>query len=543
MTNIYIYSRKSKFTGRGESIDNQIEMCKEYIHYHFDGETEISVFEDEGYSAKNTDRPEYQRMLREMKTNKPDVLICYRLDRISRDVSDFAALYKKLQANNIEFISIRENFDTSTPMGRAMIYNASVFAQLERETIAERIYDNKQRLAYTGRWQGGEPPLGYSTKQMSYQDKDGKNRSCYMLIENPEESSTIRLIYSKYLEFRSLAQLEKYMLVNHIPSRTGKDYHKTVLRQLLTNPTYATNTPAVFEYLKECGTTLANDKDDYDGETGLLSYNRTYTDANGKRQRHKKTEWIIAVGNHKGLIDGDSWTSVQKTIDLNKEKYPRWETSNVALLSGLIRCANCGAPMKVMGNRKTADGKKNYYYVCTKKQQSGGVLCCIKNILGPQFDKAFLLTLKAKFCGDIDGAVKESKHRVSVALSSVQKDIAALEKQIDANDKAIQNLIMRLAETSSRDIDDYINKAVTDLSNKTKKARKKLEKLQQQKNEAITTELNLDIVQDYIKQFLQGIEDKPLDEQRIIVKNIVKSIKWNGQESQIELYLDSIAPT
>ncbi|WP_373845456.1 recombinase family protein, partial [Clostridium sp.] len=137
-----IYSRKSKFTSKGESIGNQIEMCKEYCTKNFDGKIEFIIYEDEGFSGGNIDRPQFQKMILDAKGGKFDSLVCYRLDRISRNVADFSATLELLEQHNISFVSIKEQFDTSTPMGKAMVYIASVFAQLERETIAERVRDN-----------------------------------------------------------------------------------------------------------------------------------------------------------------------------------------------------------------------------------------------------------------------------------------------------------------------------------------------------------------------------------------------------------------
>ena len=93
-------------------------------------------------------------------------IIVYRLDRISRNISDFSSLIEELSRLDIAFISIREQFDTGTPMGRAMMYIASVFSQLERETIAERIRDNMHELAKTGRWLGGTTPTGYASESV-----------------------------------------------------------------------------------------------------------------------------------------------------------------------------------------------------------------------------------------------------------------------------------------------------------------------------------------------------------------------------------------
>ncbi|OAA83275.1 hypothetical protein WY13_03603 [Clostridium ljungdahlii] len=115
-----IYSRKSKFTAKGESIENQIEMCKEYCNKNFDEEIEFIIYEDEGFSGGNVDRPQFQQMIKDAKNEKFDALVCYRLDRVSRNVADFSSTLELLQQHDISFISIKEQFDTSTPMGKAM---------------------------------------------------------------------------------------------------------------------------------------------------------------------------------------------------------------------------------------------------------------------------------------------------------------------------------------------------------------------------------------------------------------------------------------
>ena len=150
---IAIYSRKSRYTVKGESIGNQIDLCREYIRTHYGDAAaqQAVVFEDEGFSGGNLNRPDFKKMMTAAKERKIRAIVVYRLDRISRNISDFSSLIEELERLGIDFVSIRESFDTSSPMGRAMMYIASVFSQLERETIAERIRDNMHELAKTGR--------------------------------------------------------------------------------------------------------------------------------------------------------------------------------------------------------------------------------------------------------------------------------------------------------------------------------------------------------------------------------------------------------
>ena len=175
---IAIYSRKSKFTGKGESIGNQVELCKEYVRVHYGDAAvdKVVVYEDEGFSGGNLNRPDFKKMMDAAKKRKFKAIIVYRLDRISRNISDFASLIEELARLDISFVSIKEQFDTSTPMVRAMMYIASVFSQLERETIAERIRDNMHKLSKAGRWLGRTTPTGYESEAVTNVTIDGKLR-------------------------------------------------------------------------------------------------------------------------------------------------------------------------------------------------------------------------------------------------------------------------------------------------------------------------------------------------------------------------------
>ena len=125
-----IYCRKSVLNEKSESIEVQIQLCREYIYSRIDAQAEIRIYADEGFSGKNTYRPMLMRLIEDIKERKVDYVVCYRLDRISRSVSDFSALIELMNRNGVSFICIKEEFDTSRPMGKAMMYMASVFSQL-----------------------------------------------------------------------------------------------------------------------------------------------------------------------------------------------------------------------------------------------------------------------------------------------------------------------------------------------------------------------------------------------------------------------------
>ena len=237
---IAIYSRKSKFTGKGESIGNQVDMCKEYVRLHY-GEKALEtaiVFEDEGFSGGNTNRPAFQRMMAQIERGEIGTLVVYRLDRVSRNVSDFSGLIENLKRKDITFVSIRENFDTSTPMGRAMMYIASVFSQLERETIAERIRDNMHELAKTGRWLGGNTPTGYMSESVKSVTVDGKTKKACKLKLIPGEAEIVKTIFDLFTQTGSLTMTEAELLKRRLLTKNEKQFTRFAVKAILQNPVY-----------------------------------------------------------------------------------------------------------------------------------------------------------------------------------------------------------------------------------------------------------------------------------------------------------------
>lgn len=278
---IAIYSRKSKFTGKGESVENQIVLCRDYIARNIPEATDsdIFVYEDEGFSAKNLDRPQFKLMMSSARKAPFDYIVVYRLDRISRNVGDFATLIEELNGMNTAFICIKEQFDTSTPMGRAMMNIAAVFAQLERETIAERVRDNLILLARTGRWLGGVTPLGYKGEKTEITDDEGKKRSAYKLTPVPEEERTVKLIFEKFIELRSMTKTATWCILHDIKTREGSEFRMRAVKDILKNPVYCIADEASYNYFRELGSSVCFDLDETDGKSGLMPFRRTEQNA------------------------------------------------------------------------------------------------------------------------------------------------------------------------------------------------------------------------------------------------------------------------
>lgn len=422
----YIYSRKSIYTGKGESIENQIELCRSYISskYPCDPDPHIKIYEDEGFSGKNTERPQFQKMLCDIQLDPPDFIVCYRLDRISRSVSDFSTFIEKLNRLGISFLCIKEEFDTSRPMGKAMMYIASVFSQLERETIAERVRDNMLLLARSGRWLGGTPPTGYTSKKICEVLLDGKVKTACTLQEIPEELDVIHSIYQHFLQTHQTVEVASWLQNRGQLTRSGKNFSPASVRQILQNPVYCIADADAFSYFTERDADLCFSPDSCSGQ-GLLAYNkRNYRQKGAPRQTEK--HWIIAAGRHRGIICGRDWVTTQHLLS-DRHRAPRSSDAPKGLLCSMLYCRHCGSPM--VSKRRSKNTKPpTYDYICSKKLRHGTALCSCQNLNGPQTDEDILQTLCSTLQKllnintplDLD---KLSQHKKRIFLTSFVKKI------------------------------------------------------------------------------------------------------------------------
>ena len=292
---IAIYSRKSRYTGKGESIGNQIDLCREYIRTHYgDAAAEHAVvFEDEGFSGGNLNRPDFKKMMTAAKEREFKAIVVYRLDRISRNISDFSSLIEELGRLGIDFVSIRESFDTSSPMGRAMMYIASVFSQLERETIAERIRDNMHELAKTGRWLGGTTPTGYASESVKSITVNGKTKKACKLKLLPDEAEIIYKIFDLYEQYDSLTMTETELLRQGIKTKTGRSFTRFSIKSILQNPVYLIADKDAYQYFVDNEAELFAPESDFDGVRGVLAYNRSDQEKGRATVYNPISEWIV----------------------------------------------------------------------------------------------------------------------------------------------------------------------------------------------------------------------------------------------------------
>ena len=535
-----IYSRKSKFTGKGESIENQIDLCRQYIAVHFgeDAAETALVYEDEGFSGGNLERPQFKKMMKDSQKTEFTAIVVYRLDRISRNIGDFAKLIEDLGERHIDFISIREQFDTSSPMGRAMMYIASVFSQLERETIAERIRDNMHELSKTGRWLGGTTPTGYASESLSSVTVDGKEKKACKLKPILEEIQLVKTIFEVFTETGSLSKTDQYLLEHRCVTKRGKQFTRFAIRAILTNPVYMIADKATYQYLTENKVDLFAEPSEFDGQHGIMAYNRTLQRPGKANQIRPMEEWIVSVGKHPGIIAGSNWVRVQAMLEVNKSKSYRRPRSNMALLSGLLRCSECGDYMRPkMTNRKNANGELIYTYMCSTKERSHGTVCNMKNCNGNTLDAKVIEEIR-KVASDKVGfsqLLLQTKKVINDNKASYEAELLLLTKKHVETEDRIKRLVESLSvssETSAK----YVMEQIDELHRQSEQEQARiseLEKLVRQSN-ALTQDLAF--YMETIESFVEAVDLASIEEKRRLLRTIVKKLVWDGENAHVYVF-------
>ena len=535
-----IYSRKSKFTGKGESIGNQIELCREYIATHYSKEEAEAarVYEDEGFSGGTLERPQFQQMMKDSRDIQFSAIVVYRLDRISRNIGDFAKLIEDLGNRNIDFISIREQFDTSSPMGRAMMYIASVFSQLERETIAERIRDNMYELAKTGRWLGGTTPTGYQSESVSTMTVDGKTRKACKLKMIPDEVNLVKLIYDKFLEVGSLTAVDEFLMNGHYQTKRGKRFSRFAIKGILTNPVYMIADEDAYQYLIENDVDLFSENEAFDGRHGIMAYNRTLQRPHKTAQKKPINEWVVSVGKHIGIIPGSTWVRVQKMLELNRSKSYRKPRSNVALLSGLLYCGKCGDYMRPkMTNRLTATGEPIYTYLCSTKERSHSHICDMKNANGNMLDKKIVAEIKKlRQNGDtMAKMITQTKRKITGNKEGYEAELTKVKEEIANNEKDIKKLVDMLITVGQTSAEQHIIQKIDELHEEGEQLKRRMSELESIISEHELADDEFDLIRHILSNIGNSIDQYTVEQKRAAIRTFVRKIVWDGEN--VHLYL------
>ena len=353
-----IYTRKSTEENlrlEFNSLDAQRESGEAYIRSQA-SEGWICLpdrYDDGGYSGGNTDRPALQRLLADIAAAKIDCVVCYKVDRISRALIDFARIIETFNQHGVAFVSVTQAFNTSTSAGRLMLNMLLSFAQFERELVSERTRDKIAASRRKGKWTGGPPPLGYDILS---------DRSGSRLVVNEGEANQVRRVFHLYLEMGSLIPTVEALAAEGITTKqwTTKDgrprggiaIDKTRLHAMLNNVIYL-----------------------------------------GKIKHHDE----VFEGEHQAIIDPGIWKEVQAQLQQNAVTGAvKCRNRYGATLRGILYCGTCKARMQHHYTKK-----RNIlfrYYVCSKAQKHGWSSCVTKSIPAREIEQFVLNEIRAMGC-------------------------------------------------------------------------------------------------------------------------------------------------
>lgn len=400
-----IYTRKSTEEGLEQefnSLDAQRESGENYIaSQRQEGWTCLpGRYDDGGFTGGNMERPALKRLLADIEAGQLDVVVVYKVDRLSRSLLDFARMMQVFEKHRVSFVSVTQQFNTTTSMGRLVLNVLLSFAQFEREIISERTRDKIAATRRKGKWAGGHPILGYDV-----------DPQCFKLIINADEAARVKAIFELYLEHESLLpvvqELEQRGWTNKRwqtrkdRERGGRSFDRTSVYRLLTNVAYI----------------------------GKVKY---------KDEVHS--------GEHPAIINPAIFAKVQHVLTRNGQTGGAPVRNKFgALLKGLLRCSACDCAMTP--SHTTRNGTRRYrYYVCTNAQKRGWDTCPSKSIPASQIEDFVVQQIQCigRDRGMLEEVLDQARLQVEAHTAELTTERRGLEKDLTRWHAEVRQISLQL---------------------------------------------------------------------------------------------------
>lgn len=357
---VAIYCRVSTVeqAEEGYSVDEQRRRCIEYCEK--EGHEVFKVYEDRGISGKNiSGRPGLKDLLKDANDKKFDLVVVWKLNRISRRLIDILNIVDTLDKNSIAFRSLTESFETETPAGKLQLNIMGAIGEFERGTIAENVKMGMIARAREGKWNGGKV-LGYDVVEIP---SEGKKRKETKLVINEKEAMTVRRIFELYSEGHGYKATVNRVNKEGHKSKRGNAFSTASIKEILKNPVYI----------------------------GKIRYNLRQ-DWNEKRRKNINPNPILVDGEHEAIIDNETWEKVQIILKDRSKTHNRVYDSEFPL-TGLLKCPVCEASMTIgRSYHKRKDGTKKVaeYYVCGNWKNKGTAVCNSNSIKAEVADEVVI---------------------------------------------------------------------------------------------------------------------------------------------------------
>ncbi|GAB6909485.1 putative Resolvase domain [Desulfosarcina cetonica] len=472
------------------SLDAQESILRSHVenkNNHPDESWEIAgVYREEGRSGKDLNRPEFQRIIRDINRKKINTIIVYKIDRLTRSLKDFSILWDELDKIGVKVVSIVEQFDTTTPIGRAMLHIVLVFAQLEREQTAERTAATMQYRAEQGLWNGGRI-LGYDL------DPDDKGT----LKVNGEQASVVRKAFELCIETGSAGKAQTSLndLGYRVPvyeSRRGKKhggklFNKQVVINMLQNPVYR----------------------------GQITWNDNLYD-----------------GKHEPIIDEKTYTKVQEILARNRKTRSnrKMPSNHTYLLQGILTCGKCGSVM----TPKSGIGRSSryYYYQCTKNTHVGNEGCHAKYVPAEPIENFVVERVKelTTDSAEIDRMVEKANRDGDLKVKGLIDRKKALAGNLQEVKKKLGN-IMDSIESGNLKAFDSLNRRIEALESEQAETETNLKKVDFEIDEIKKQTLSAEVMGQSFRTFRDILDKAKPQQLKELINRIVEVVEWHEDEN------------
>ncbi|WP_455543960.1 recombinase family protein [Intestinibacter sp.] len=469
---VAIYCRVSttEQAEEGYSIDEQNIKIREYCERL--GHEVYNLYEDRGISGKSiNNRPGIKQLLKDATENKFDLVIVWKLNRISRKLLDILNIVELLNKHNIAFRSLTENFETETPSGKLQLNIMGAIGEFERETIAENIKLGMGAKAKAGEWCGGIV-LGYDIVEIP---SDGRKRKNTMLKINEKEAHIVRHIFDLYSQGYGYKAVVNRINKEGYKTKKNNEFAVATVKEILRNPVYI----------------------------GKIRYN-VRQDWNKKRRNNINPNPIIAEGKHEPIIDMQTWDKVQVILKERSKKHNKIYDSEFPL-TGILKCPECGAGMTISrstSKRKDGTRKVLEYYSCGNWKNKGTAVCHSNSIRTEVADKYVLDKIMELVNNEdilrkvVDNINKNKTNKLKPTMEEMERIVSEIEKLGSKKNKNIE-----LFE------DGILDK--NELSSRVKTINEEIEKLKYREQG--------------LKQEIQMVEGEPIPFE--VVKEVTKRFK------------------
>ena len=494
-----LYTRVSTIeqSEEGYSIDEQERLLRSWAEKN--NYEVYKCYSDRGISGKDIkNRPALKELLKDAEEKKFDMVISWKINRISRKLADVLKIVDILEKNDITFKSYSEPFETDTPAGKMQFQMMALIGEFERGTIAQNVKMGMCAKAKSGEWCGGRV-LGYDL--VPVENQEGAKRKKNRLTINEKEAEAVRFIFNEYVNGKGYKAITNQLNKLGYKTKKGNDFSVGSIREILTNPVYI----------------------------GKVRYN-VRQNWSEKRRRNINANPIITDGIHEPIIDEGVWDKVQAIMESKKGKPSRIYDGEYPL-TGILRCPKCGAGMVISRTtNKLADGtKKRIAYYCCGAWKNKGTSVCNSNTIRVDkaneyvFNKLSELLSNEKMVETIVMNVNKERHN---KINPAKKELERIDKELEKIDRKKIKLFEAYEE-------ELISKE--EFKERKDELNKRAKSLQEEKEPFLVTlsdDVSEEIPYEFIKSILENFskvltESATREQQKKLLHMIISEITIN----------------